>query len=94
MLSSVYFVFLKTTKTNWPNFLGFQNDIKLVINLQINVNNGTHLNAVTTGSGFKERFEKPSSTLTYGYENESIAKVKHNRKTIKLVIKTIELYGK
>ena len=93
-MSSVYFVFLKTTKTNWPNFLCFQNDIKLVINLQINVNNGTHLNAMPTGSGFKERFEKPSSTLTYGYENESIAKVKHNRKTIKLVTQTVELYGK
>ena len=49
---------------------------------------------MTTESGFKERFEKPSLTLTYGYENESIEKVKHNRKTIKLVIQTIELYGK
>lgn len=54
----------------------------------------THSETMAEASDFKERFEKPSSTLTYGYENESIAKVKHNRKTIKLVIQTIELYGK
>ena len=39
---------------------------------------------MTTGSSFKERFEKPSSTLTYEYENESIERV----------TKAIELYGK
>ena len=49
---------------------------------------------MTAASGFKERFEKPSSTLTYGYDNQRIERVQHNREILKWVIKTIELCAK
>ena len=49
---------------------------------------------MTAASGFKERFEKPSSTLTYGCDNQRIERVQHNREILKWVIKTIELCGK
>ena len=49
---------------------------------------------MTAASGFKERFEKPSSTLTYGYDNQRIERVQHNCKIVKWVIKTIELCRK
>ena len=43
--------------------------------------------------GFKERFDKPSSTLTYRYDNRRIERVQRNREILKWVIKTIELYN-
>ena len=43
--------------------------------------------------GFKERSDKPSSTLTYRYDNRRIERVQHNREILKWVIKTIELYN-
>ena len=49
---------------------------------------------MTAASGFKERFEKPSSTLTYGYDNQIIGRVQRNREKLKWVIKTTELCGK
>ena len=58
------------------------------------VNNGTHSTAMTAASVFKERIEKPSSTSTYGYDNQKIETVQHNREILKWVIKTIELCGK
>ena len=41
----------------------------LSLSLKSHVNNGIHSTAMTATSGFKERFEIPSSTLTYGYDN-------------------------
>ena len=58
------------------------------------VNNRTHSTAITAASGFKERFEKRSSTLTYGYDTQRIERVQHNREILKWVIKTIELCRK
>ena len=81
---------MKITKTNWRNFLGFQNDIKL----KGHVSNATNSTVMNAASGFKERFEKLSSTLTYRYDNQRIERVQHNREILKWVIKTIELYGK
>ena len=86
--------FVKTTKTFQPNLLGFQNGIKLVINLK-------QLKSIMAPiqlqwpqqMGFKERFDKPSSTLTYRYDNRRIERVQHNREILKWVIKTIELYN-
>ena len=49
---------------------------------------------MTAASCFKKRFEKPSSTLTYGYDNQTIERVQHNREILKQVIKTNELCGK
>ena len=37
--------------------------------------------------GFKERFDEPSSTLTYGYYNKRIGRAQHNHKILKWVIK-------
>ena len=59
--------------------------------LRSHVNNGTHSTAMTAASGFKERFEKPSSALTYGYDNQRIERVQHNREMLKWDLKTIEL---
>ena len=42
----------------------------------------------------KERFEKPPSTLTYGYDNQIIERVQQNREILKWVIKTIKLCEK
>ena len=52
------------------------------------------MTAMTTASAFKERFETKSSTLTYGYDNQRIERVQQNRKILKWVIKTNELWGK
>ena len=38
---------------------------------------------MTATIGFKERFEKPPSTLTYGYENKRIEKVQYNREILR-----------
>ena len=54
------FCFVKTTKTNWRNFLSFQNGIKLGDKLKSCVNNDTLSTAINAARGFKERFEKPS----------------------------------
>ena len=62
--------------------------------LESHVNNGTHLTAMTTASGLEERFEKPSLTLTYGYDNQGIERVQHDREILEWVIKAIELCGK
>ena len=62
--------------------------------MECHFNNGTHLTAMTAVIGFKERFEKPSSTLTYGYDNQRVERVQHNREILIWVIKTIELFGK
>ena len=37
--------------------------------------------------GCKERFDEPSSTLTYGYYNKRIGRAQHNHKILKWVIK-------
>ena len=66
----------------------------LSLSLKNHVNNGTHSTAMTATSGFKERFEIPSSTLTYGYDNQITERVQHNREILKWVKKTIELCGK
>ena len=57
------------------------------------VNNATNSTVMNAASGFKERFEKLSSTLTYRYDNQRIERVQHNREILKWVIKTIELYN-
>ena len=49
---------------------------------------------MTAATGFKERFEKPSSTSTWGYDNQRIERVQNNREILKWVTKTIDLYGK
>ena len=49
---------------------------------------------MTAASGFKERFENPYSTLTYGYDDQRIERVQNNREILKWVIKTTELCGK
>ena len=46
------------------------------------VNNDTLSTAINAARGFKERFEKPSWTLTYGYDNQRIEWVKHNREIL------------
>ena len=49
---------------------------------------------MSAASGFNKIFEKSSSTLTYGYDNQRIEIVQHNREILKWVIKTIYLCGK
>ena len=80
-------------KTNWRNFLAFQNGINWC-KLKSHVNNGTHSTALTAASGFKETFEKPSSALLLEYDNQRIERVQHNREILKWFIKIIELCGK
>ena len=48
---------------------------------------------MNAASGFKERSEELSSTLTYRYGNQRIGRVQHNREILKWVMKTIELCG-
>lgn len=50
-------------------------------------NNGGYSTAVTAASGFKDRFEKTSLIVTYGYDNQRIKRVQHNRKIMKWVKK-------
>ena len=49
---------------------------------------------MTSTSGFNERYEKPSSALTFGHDNQRTKRVQQNHKILKQVIKTIELCGK
>ena len=49
---------------------GFSKWHKVGDKLKSHVNNGTYSTAMITASGFKERSEKPFSTLTYGYDNQ------------------------
>ena len=55
--------------------------------LKYHFNNGTYSTAITAASGFKDRFEKPSLIVTYGYDNQRIKRVQHNRKIMKWVKK-------
>ena len=71
--------------------LGFSKWHKVGDKLKSHANNGTHSTAITPASGFKERFEKPSLTLTYGYDNQRTEKVQHNGEILKWIIKAIEL---
>ena len=57
--------------------------------LKYHFNNGTYSTAITAASGFKDRFEKPSLIVTYGYDNQRIKRVQHNRKIMKWVKKKI-----
>ena len=86
-------LFGENSKDKLAKFSGFSKWHKVSDKLKSHVNNGTHLTAMTAASGFKERLEKPSSTLTYGYDNQRIERVQHNREILKWVIKTIELYN-
>ena len=58
--------------------------------LKYHFNNGTYSTAITVASGFKDRFEKPSLIVTYGYDNQRIKRVQHNRKIMKWVKKNKE----
>ena len=46
---------------------------------------------MTAKSGFEERFEKASLTLTYGYDNQRTERVEQNGEVLKWIIKTNEL---
>ena len=50
--------------------------------LKSHVHKGAHWTAMTAASGLKERFEKSSSTLTYGYDNQRIQRVQHNHEIL------------
>ena len=83
---------VKTTK-KLAKLSGFSKWHKVGDKLKSHVNNGSHSTAMTAASGFKERFEKPSSTLTFGYDNQRTERAQHNREILKWVI-TIELCRK
>ena len=88
------FYFVKITKRNLAKLPGLSECHKVGDKLKSRVNNGTHLTAMTAASGFKDRLEKPSSTLTYGYDNQRIQRVQYNREILKCIIKVIELCRK
>ena len=87
-------MFSENNKNKLAKLPGFSKWHKVGDKLESHVNNGTHSTAMTAASGFKERFEKPSSTLTYGYDTQRIERVQHTREILKWVIKTIEVCGK
>ena len=68
-------LFCKNNKIKLVKLPRFSKWHKVGDKLKSHVNNGTHSTAMTAASGFKERFEKPSSTLTYGYDNQRIERV-------------------
>ena len=86
--------FGENNKNKLAKLLGFSKWHKVGDKLKSHVNNDTHSTAMTATSGFKERFEKPSSTLTFGYDNQRIERVRHNCEILKWAIKTIYLWGK
>ena len=63
-----------------PRFSKWQ---KVGDKLKSQVNNGIYSAAMTAASGFNERFERPSSALTYGYDNQRTESVQHNHKILK-----------
>ena len=75
-------LFCKNNKSKLTKLPGFSEWHKVGDKLKSHVNNGTHSTAVTAGSDFKERFEKPSSTLTYEYDNQRIESAQHNREIL------------
>ena len=87
-----FILFCKNNKKKLAKLPGFSKWHKVGDKLKSHVNNATDLAAMTAASGYKERFEKPSSTLTYGYDTNK--RVQHNHKILKWVMKTIELCGK
>ena len=76
-------LFCKHSKKKLAKFPRFSKWHKVSDKLNSYVNNGTHSTAMTAASGFNERFEKPSSALTYGYDNQRTERVKHNYKILK-----------
>ena len=62
-------LFGENNKNKLAKLPGFSKWHKFGDKLTSHANNETHLTAMTAASGFKERFDIPSSTLTYGYDN-------------------------
>ena len=60
-------LFCKNSKNNCVKLPGFSKWHKVGDKPKSHVN--------TAASGFKERFERPSSTLKYGYDNQRIERV-------------------
>ena len=87
-------MFCNNNKNKLAKFPGFSKWHKVDDKLKSLVNNSTHLTAMTAATGFKERLEKPSSTLTYGYGNQRIERAQRNREILKGVIKATKLCGK
>ena len=87
-------LFCNNNKNKLAKLPGFSKWHRVDDKLKSLVNNRTHLTAMTAASGFKERLEKPSSTLRYGYDNQRIETAQRNREILKGVIKTIKLCRK
>ena len=78
-------------KNKFAKLLGLR---KFADELKSHVNKDAHWTAMTAASGVKERFEKLSSTLTYGFDNQRIQRVQHNHEILMWVVKKKELCGK
>ena len=76
----IKYPFCKNNKNKLARRPGFSKWHKVGDKLKIHVNNGTHSAVMTVASGYKEKFEKPSLTLTCGYEKHIIKRVQDNHK--------------
>lgn len=87
-------LFCKNRKSKLVKLPGFPKLNKIGDKLKNHLIISTHSETMAEASDFKERFEKPSSTLPYKFDNLRAERGQHKREILQWVIETIKLCGK